>query len=566
MRFTALLALGLALCGCKQQVKTPTKNWTEDGSGQAEAEHLFDFRDHTVESLVRAVYDNGEGAGEFSIVESLGGGVAALDYDRDGSIDLLFPGGGSIQRDEPLTGLPSTLWRQRDGLQFRDCTELAHLVPPKQYSHGCTTGDFDNDGFDDVLITGYDDLQLLHNLGDGTFAETALTATPENYSWSSSAAWGDFNGDGNLDLYIANYVDWSWENHPACPSGTPGVMDVCTPNDFSGLNDTLYFSNGDGTFRRADESSGLEAGGKGLGVLVADFNSDGHADIYVANDTTNNFLYLNDGTGSFLDAGLMSGTGLDGSGTPNGSMGIALLDFDQNLEPDLWVTNYENESYALYENNGDARFMWATERAGLNSLGNLFVGFGTIAADLDLDGDEDLVVTNGHVMIHPKQSRTEQQSLLLANSEVGDSRRLVRQEFSADSFFSKFHRGRGLICGDLDRDGDLDLVYSHTQEPAAILLNETQTTGKLLSVDLVGTKSNRNAIGTRAILHTNRGKFLRSVVGGGSYLSQNPYTLHWGILPDEVIERLEIYWPSGILQSVTNLHAGAPLSILESPQ
>lgn len=563
LRSACALFLVIALTSCnRSDTKVPgTAGPVRPAAGQLSLR----FRDVTAESGVKSIYENGEEAQEYSIVESLGGGLGALDYDRDGRTDFLFPGGGTIQRDRPLRGRPTALWRNLGTTEFENVSAGAEIPEPLHYTHGCAIADADNDGFGDVLITGYGGLQLLRNQGDGTFVDATTTAQLSDSLWSTSAAWGDFNEDGNLDFYVAHYVNWSWENHPPCPTATPGVFDVCPPNDFKPMRHELYLNNGDGSYRAWGQEAGLSDEGKGLGVVAVDVNGDKHLDIYVANDTTSNFLYLNDGKGVFQETGLISGTALDGTGTPNGSMGLAVLDYNLDLTPDLWVTNYENETYALYENGGDARFLWATDRVGLNALGHHFVGFGTVSGDLDLDGDEDLVVTNGHVILHPAKSKIEQQCVVLANSMVGDSRRLVRQNFDADSYFSKLHRGRGVVTCDLDRDGDLDLAFSNVREPAAILLNETERTGTRLSVELIGKRCNRNAIGARALLRTNKSRYVRFVVGGGSYLSQNLYTLNWGIPAGEQFTNLEIQWPDGTAQTVTDLSLTA-LNVIYQPE
>ncbi len=480
-----------------------------------------------------------------------------FDYDRDGRQDLWFPGGGRLEKSKPLTGLKHGLWRgQQDGT-FADVSLDAGMVTARNYTHGCATADFDNDGFCDVLITGYGGLQLYRNQGDGTFVDETDRAAMIDPAWSSSAAWGDFDGDGNLDVYVAHYVDWSWENHPRCPTSEPGVDDVCTPNDFKPLADVIFFNNGDGTFRAASDTIGLRPDGKGLGVITLDVNGDSHCDIYVANDTTNNFLYLNNGDGSFRETGMISGVAVDGDGASNGSMGIAALDFDGNLQPDLWVTNYENETYALYQNQGHDSFLCGTAQAGVNALGTLYVGFGTVAADFDADGDEDLVVTNGHVMQHPSSGGIAQLPLFLecveGSSGQPKTRKLVRKMFAPEDYFSNSWRGRGVVAGDLDRDGKLDLVFANTNQPAVILMNRTPSDGRSLSIDLVGMGSNRNAIGAHVVLQTSGGEYARSVVGGGSYLSQQPYAVHFGIPAGETVERIQVTWPDGAREAITDL-------------
>jgi hypothetical protein len=249
-------------------------------------------------------------------------------------------------------------------------------------------------------------------------------------------------------------------------------------------------------------------------------------------------------------------------------MGLAVFDLDQDLRQELWITNYENETFALYRNTGQGNFLWATEQSGVNAIGTLFVGFGTVAGDFDRDGDEDLAVANGHVMLHPAHSSVAQEPLLLVNTtrHVGDGvppGRLIRQTFPPDSYFARPHRGRGVVTGDLDDDGQLDLVFSHTNEPAAVLSGETETAGRLLNVDLVGTSSNRDAIGARVVMTSDRGSRVRSVAGGGSYLSQNPYTLTWALAAGERFERLEIVWPSGQRQVVRELSPGQTHRIVE---
>lgn len=539
----------LTVVACERKSNSKVSNTNAANKKSAELSN-FSFVDATALSGVNAVYENGEASQAYSIVESLGGGVGLLDFDLDSRIDFVFPGGGTIEIDGPLRGLPSSFWRNTGQARFVDVTTAARIPTPKMYTHGCSAGDVDNDGFVDIVITGFGGLQFLKNLGDGTFLECTQQANLMDDQWSSSAGWGDFNEDGNLDLYVAHYVDWSWKNNPKCPTADPNILDVCTPNDFGPLTHEVYLSDGGGAFRAVGKQLGIDNGGKGLGVLIADFNDDSHVDVYVANDTTINFLYLNNGS-TFEDIGLISGAGLDGNGTPNGSMGLATLDFDDNLLPDIWVTNYENETYALYENSGGGRFLWATERAGLNALGKLYVGFGTIASDLDLDGDEDIVVANGHVMIHPANSRTDQQSVLLANNASGKNRRLVRQDFANDSYFSSYHRGRGVVTADFDQDGDLDLVFTNTRERAAVLLNETARHGKIFTLRLVGTSSNRDAVGARAILQTAKGKLLRTVYGGGSYLSQGVYDMNWGIPDGEKVISVEIKWPDGATETTS---------------
>jgi hypothetical protein len=500
----------------------------------------FQFEDQTRRLGVEAIYRNGEESGSFAILESLGGGVGLLDFDRDGRIDMLFPGGGTVGPKPHIGGHPSRLWRHGADGRFRDVSTAAGVHPALHYSHGCAVADAENDGFADVLMTGYGGVTFWHNQGDGTFDDRTLAAMLTDSQWSSSAGWGDIDGDGNVDLYVAHYVNWSWENDPSCP-GPAGGRDVCPPRRFRGLDDVLYFSLGDGTFRDGSSAAGLVPGGNGLGVLLADVNLDGALDIYVANDETDKFLYLNDGRGRLQEVGLRSGTAVDDQSNANGSMGLALLDYDGDGLPDLWVTNFENEASALYHNDGDSQFSYRGPQAGMNALGRLFVGFGTVSGDLDLDGLEDLVVNNGHVIRFPRNAEVRQLPLLLANERGA---RFVRIREAGD-YFAVPHLGRGLAAADLDGDGRLDLVFTNINEPAAVLFNVTRTAGRPLLVRLAGRVSNRDAIGAVVTLRTTGRTQSRQVVGGGSYLCTSDRAVHFGVPAGEEALSLEIRWPGG---------------------
>jgi hypothetical protein len=503
-------------------------------------------------------YDNGSEAGVNAILESLGGGVAAIDYDRDGWCDLVFPGGGSFA-ERTTRGLPTRLLRRTEVNQAARVEVFAGLGEPKHYSHGAAAGDFDNDGFGDLLITGFGGLTLWRNLGDGTFEDVTGPARLDDSSWSSSAAWGDLNGDGHPDVYVAHYVNWSFNNNPPC-KGPAGQADVCPPRAFDGLDDIVYFSEGDGTFRAAGPETGLAPQGKGLGVLVADFDRDGDSDVYVANDTVPNFYYVNDGRGGLEESGQATGTALDDMAGSTGSMGVAATDYDRDGGLDLWVANYEDELLALYRNLKNGSFQHVSRRVGVGRIGTLYVGFGCVAGDFDLDGDEDMAVANGHVVHHPRNAPVKQEPLLLLNSGAGQ---FAREKPAG--YFSEPHLGRGLATVDLDRDGQSDLVFTNTHEPAAALINRTVSTGgsgpggdgqrggsgRSLRVRLVGRRAAREPVGASAVLSTSAGELLRPVIGGGSYLSTCEPVLHWGLPDGGTIRGLEVTWPGGAKQTWT---------------
>lgn len=516
----------------------------------------FEFAERAEELGIRFAYRNGEEAEQFAILENLGGGVGVIDYNGDGRDDMLFAGGGTIGSDQRIKGLPLGLFANH-GVKFSAATVPSRLSKPTRYTHGICVFDFDNDGFQDALVTGYGGVSLMLNQGDGTFAEHQDASLEALKGIVTSAAAGDFNRDGMLDLYVATYVDWSFENHPFCPAATGDKRELCSPKEFSGTRDYLLMSRADGGF---DWIRSLQPGvGKGLGVLAVDVDQDADVDIYVANDTEENFLFINDGQGNFEEVALLNGVALDERGLPNGSMGLTACDVDNDLQIDLWVANYERESFALYRNERNSTFLHTSRRYGISALGGLYVGFGTDWEDFDADGREEIVVTNGHVLKYPTGTPRRQRPLLLAR----DNQRFELQNFAADEYFSGRYEGRGLAVGDFNDDRRPDVVISHINENAALLINETRPQGRFVSVRLIGIKSSRCPIGASVILTAADTKQLRSVVGGGSYLSSNSPMLSFGVPKDCQAARLSILWPSGIQQEVEIQLANEETVVLE---
>lgn len=518
------------------------------------------FADVTDGAGLEFTYRNGEEANQFTILESMGGGVALFDFDRDERLDPLIPGGGLLSNETIPSGLPAGLFRNLSKYQFRAVAGLARLFDSDRYTHGAAAADYDADGFQDVVITGYGGLSFYRNLGDGTFLPAGQDAGLDDTLWSTSAAWGDLNADGWLDLYVAHYTDWSPANHPVCPGPPPASRDVCPPRSFQPLPDTLYFGRGDGTFEDVSQAAGLSSDGKGIGVVVGDVDDDGDLDMYVANDTVPNFLYENDGRGRFKDIGLFSGTALNEQGMPDGSMGVDLGDFNLDGRPDIWVANYERESCALYINLGPGRFRHMSQPLGVTAVGGTFVGWGTMFLDVDRDGDEDLFVSNGHVIHFPQSSTVEQVPLLFENL---DGKRVRNVAFSAGTYMSSAHRGRGAVAGDIDGDGDLDLMISHVNEPVAVLSNNSPNQREWLALRLVGTNSPRAAIGAVARLSVGGRVLVRQLKGGMSYASSMTNDLYFGLGDADGAERLEVRWPSGATQQFTDLKPGARWLVVE---
>lgn len=511
-------------------------------------------------SGIEFTYRNGEEAGHYSILETLGGGVGLIDFDQDGLIDVFLVGGGAFEGDQrtQIVGLPCRLYRNRGAWRFDDVTETVGLTPPRFYSHGVAIADFDSDGWPDILVTGYDGLALYRNTSDGRGGRRFIDVTqqlglPDHPGWCTSAAWGDFNLDGFPDLYVCRYVDWSFAKHPHCPGENGAPRDVCTPKYFDALHDFLFLNEA-GSEGRKFRDIGREAGlrvpprddrdyGKGLGVLVADLTGDGWPDIYVANDTTDNFLYVNQGTQplpTFRELGLKLGVARDGGGTPNGSMGVDVADYDGSGRPAIWVTNYESELHALYRNVvRDGRQFWqfSSQLAGTAAIGQLFVGFGTVFFDFDGDGWEDIFIANGHVLRHSARGELEQRPVLLKNQ----GGRFVDVSSAGGSYFAAKHRGRGVAVGDLDNDGRPDLIVSHVNAPVALLRNIAP-----MPATWLGLNPPRNHRYSRVIAEMDGSKLVRFWKSGGSYLSSSdPRIL---VAVDRRTERFKLTVEQGLME------------------
>jgi hypothetical protein len=583
------LGAGLMVAGvsCTSRPELPTV--------KLEAAHPALFEDVTEIAGLQHTYRNGFEADYYAILESLGGGVGLLDFDGDGLLDLVVAGGGyydrarkdypqdpkdpgvltaALRKDPPgIRGYSCKLFRNLGNWKFQDVTREVGLDTPLLYSHGCAIADYDRDGWPDLLITGWGRVALYHNepvdpadtRKGRRFVEVTVKAGLGDQLWSTSAAWGDLDGDGYPDLYICHYADWSFANNPPCGGYSSGVpRDVCPPRQFVALPHVLYHNRGDGTFADVSKAAGLRvrgtlgaAGkqvelGKGLGVVIADLNADRKPDVYVANDTVENFLYFNRtqaGGGIQLDdKGMDSGTALDDQGMANGSMGADIGCYDATGRPSIFVTNYEGEIHALYRNEGNELFTFRTSAAGIAAIGQRYVGFGTAFVDIESRGLLDLVIANGHVIRHPTKAGLRQQPVLLRNQGRGNFKACTPE---GGPYFRAEHQARGLAVGDLDNDGRPDLVISHLNDPFVVLRNISGDKGERhhwLGLELVG-KQNADIVGARVILDFAGKKQFRFVKGGGSYLSSSDPRLLFGLGTSERVERLTIEWPSGLDQS-----------------
>jgi hypothetical protein len=509
------------------------------------------FRDATTESGLDFTYTNGEEANRYTLLESLGGGVGLIDYDRDGWLDVILPGGGGFDAEGPVIhGRTTQLFRNRGDGTFADVTAATGLDVVAFYSHGCAVADYDRDGWPDFAVTGYGRLALFHNeegADDGrVFVEVASKAGIDDLHWSTSAAWADLDGNGYADLFVCHYADWSFANHPECkrPDGSPG-RDVCPPQRFQPQGAALYLNQGDGAFRDATGEQDVRTDGCGLGVLIADLDGNGQPDVYVGNDATSNHLYLNR-DGRLEEVGAAAGVAGDEDGQYDGSMGVDAGDYGGTGRPAIWVTNFQDELHALYAQRQAGIFYHASRAAGIAALGRRYVGFGTGFLDADNDGWEDLVIVNGHVVRHPAGATFRQRAVLLHNVERERRRFFEEATEAGGDYFQRDLLGRGLAIGDLNNDGWPDLIISHSNSPAAVLMNER---GKVadhhwLGVELAG-RDGRDVAGATVSLELDGRKLTRLVKGGGSYLSSRDRRVLFGLGKSEQINGLVVHWPWG---------------------
>lgn len=533
------------------------------------------FEDVTAASGVRHSYRNGEdSADHLSILESLGGGLAVIDYDGDGLPDLFLTGGGHFEGPDKqqIVGDPSRLYRNLGDFKFEDVTAKAGLdalagQAPWFYTHAGAVADYDRDGWPDLLVTGWGRIALFHNEPDGkggrTFKDVSAAAgLDKGITWATSAAWADLDADGYPDLYVCQYVNWSFKNHPTDCHYDGKTRDVCPPKRFDGLPHKV-FKNNRGVFADVGEAAGLHPGGhgasKGLGVVAADLNGDGKPDVYVANDTVPNFLYVNlTAPGKPIqlpERGLVTGTSLDGGAGPNGSMGCDVGDPEGTGKPAVWVTNYENELHALYRNMTPSpdrpSFVFATQPTGIAAIGQKFVGWGTGFLDFDLDGWEDLFISDGHAIRFPTGTTRRQKPVLMQN-RGGRFTDVTRR---GGSYFADVHLGRGSAWVDLDNDGRFDLVALHTNEPVSILKNVAAPAGHhWLGVQLAG-KDHADVVGAKVVAEVGDRPQTRFAKGGGSYASSPDRRHLFGLGTAEKVAKLTVYWPDGSKQEWADVPA-----------
>ena len=497
------------------------------------------------------------------LLEAVGGGVAMIDYDNDGRLDLFFTNGAALKDPMPKTEMPdkrdakywNRLYRQKSDGTFEDVTEAAGLKG-SGFSMGVAAADYDNDGYTDLFVTGYAGNFLYHSNGNGTFTDVTKKAGVGGAGWSTSAAWIDYDRDGRLDLFVGRYVEWDFEAGSIyCGDLRPGYRAYCHPDNFKGATNILYHQRADGSFEDVSAKSGIEEpGGKALGVALGDFDNDGFTDIFVANDSVRQSLYHNKGNGTFEDIAISSGAGYDENGKTYAGMGIAVADYDNDGYPDIFITTLSNETYPLYHNDRDLSFTYATNSTGVGQITLLYSGWGTQFIDVNNDGRRDLFVAQSHVLDTIEKTnpylKYKQTPLLMLNTGKG----FVNVSNTAGPAFNNVLTGRGAAFGDLNNDGLTDVVIATLDGAPVVLRNDGAKGGaknRWLGISLVGSKSNRNGIGARLTITDGAGKKqIFDANTSGSYLASNDPRIVVGLGAAAIMRTVEVSWPSGIVQVV----------------
>uniref|UniRef100_A0A7C2P3W5 CRTAC1 family protein n=1 Tax=Schlesneria paludicola TaxID=360056 RepID=A0A7C2P3W5_9PLAN len=542
----------------RQAERVPSPGAKEETEGAASVG--LRFVDVHEEAGLNFVLDNGHSRARL-MVESTVGGAGWLDYDGDGWWDLFLPQGGNpfTEGVERRTS-NDELFRNLDGVRFARVTEQAG-IRDADFGHGVSVGDFDDDGFDDVYVCNVGPDRLYHNCGDGTFQEISAAAGIDNPVWSSSAAWGDLDADGDLDLYVCNYLDYDpW--HPIACLSQDGQPGICHPEEVDAVLNKCYLNQGDGTFRNIADERGLNGpDGKSLGVVIADLNGDRRPDVYVANDTTANHLFVNLGDGRYEERAIALGCAISGQGHYQASMGIGFGDYDENGYPDLYCTHFTKDSNTLYANYGPAGFEDTTRKTDLHLPTLNYLAFGTVMADFDYNGRQDLFVANGHIDDWRKRS--------------GDLWYMPPQLFtfngmkwtecgkSAGGYFEKEWLGRAVASADYDDDGDLDLLVAH-QNAAAGLLRNDSARGRFLKLRFLGTESNRRGVGVQVTVTQGRRRLVQQLAGGTSYCAAHQPILCFGLGTSAEPCRITVEWPQGRRQELVDVAVDQSLVLRES--
>ena len=514
----------------------------------------------------------------------MGGGGAIFDADGDGRLDLFFTNGAAISTETSSNRPPdkndprfwNRLYRNLGDWKFEDVTDRAGLRGTR-YDFGAASADYDNDGDVDLLVTGLGGTTLYRNNGNGTFADVTDAAGAAVSGWSSSAAFIDYDNDGRLDLYVGRYLDWTWESNIECRSADGTVRAYCHPKEFAPVSSVLLHNNGDGTFTDASAPSGIGAHrGKALGVAIHDFDRDGWIDIFVANDSMRQYLFRNTGQRGFVEVALEAGVAYDDNGRSFAGMGVDAEDYNNDGWPDVIVTVLSLERYALYRAVGKGRFEYASHATGVGGATLQNSGWGTKLVDFDNDGRRDVFVAQGHVLdtvsrarqgfdyLQPPLMLRNQPSTHATDSSLRPGVSFVDVSASSGPAFARPAAGRGAAFGDLDDDGDVDIVIANLDGPPTLLRNDGGNANHWLTVSLHGTRSNRQGIGAIVRVVDDHDVTQSGICSTtSSYQSASDGRVHFGLAGAKTLRRVEVRWPGGAVQVLTDIAANQVLEIIE---
>lgn len=501
------------------------------------------------------------------LIETMGSGAALFDCDGDGRLDIFLVNGAPISDPTPKGTIPqktgpvnwNRLYRQTNDGRFEDITEKSGLAGVG-YGMGVAAGDYDNDGREDLYVTAYGGNRLYHNEGNCKFTDVTEQAGVGGSGWSTSAAWLDIDNDGLLDLVVLRYAVWDWEDIWCGPMENRGF---CHPDHFGAIPMLVYHNDGNGRFTEVASKVGLGKPAKALGIAIADYDRDGHPDIYVANDSMSEFLFRNKGNGTFEEVGLESGVAVDGDGQVYAGMGVDFADYDNDGYPDLIVTNLANQKFALYHNNRDGTFDYASDQTGIGGLTLLHSGWGVHFLDFDNSGRKGLLIARGHDLDTVQKSfpqlRYLEPMFLAHNTGKG----FEDVSTNSGAVFQDAWASRGMAVGDIYNDGRVDAVVNTNGGPAHILRNQTAGQNHWLTLKLVGHKSNRDGIGAEVKVVTPQGAQWVTVTTAGSYLSSSDPRPHLGMGANRMAENVQIHWPSGIVQVLKDVACDRILEVNE---
>jgi hypothetical protein len=564
-----------AWAGAADQVPAPNRELPQHrvSGGKASTEKVvpaseaIQFENIIAQSKVRFTLKNSVSPQRYTF-ETMAGGVALFDYNNDGLLDIFFTNGAEIPSLEKTnSSYWNRLFRNNGDGTFTDVTEKAGLQGIG-YSMGVAAGDYDNDGYVDLYVTGVNRNQLFHNNGDGTFtdvtAKAGVTGVIPGYgkAWSITAGWFDYNNDGLLDLLVVNYLDYNLKTAKLCVA--QGLPAYCSPIDFLGTPNILYRNNGDGTFTDVSEKSHIsEYVGKGMGLSFADYDNDGFTDVFISNDTFQNYLLRNNGDGTFTEVGLLAGVAYTGFGNAVAGMGTDFRDLDNDGKPDIFETAMFGEGFPLYRNMGGGQFQDVTGPSGLTKFTSRLTAWGAGVFDFDNDGWKDLFTANSDILDNSMELA--HRPYALPNGLFRNLGNLTFEDVSAKAGASFRVPGahRGAAFGDLNNDGKIDAVVTNLNGPPEIWMNRTSNGNHWIILKLVGVKSNRDGLGTKVKITTSLGSQFNHATTAVGLNSSSDKRVHFGLGAATIIDRIELAWPSGIRQVLTNVKGDQILTVTE---